>query len=477
MRAALALYSLAAIALLFQWSWGAADIVSSEGLFGTQAWISFLSDTFALAQDSFFLKTLLGFDHFYPWVFGSGYAAALLLLVCNFEQRYHKLLKPLLLVQTLVWVLLHFRYPLLSNSSDLMLGQMGVLLFLLIWQNKKIFQTEHALPSLFVYSLFGVTIYVGSVFYKLQSPHWWPELSALERALRTTDLARPWVSHWVDTPTAILWKAGAAHTLFIEFFAPVAISLCLFLQAKRGKRNWHRVLITVRLFFVLQMILLHVGILATVAIGPFPWICMAYWFAFLFPLSQDRTQIEMKKKAPDSHPGSVPLISKQTFLPFSYLAVCVTVLIGTLWQPTLFLSPNAHFFSYLMNIKQYWSMFSPAPRVSTAYVVRKQIHTGAWKEVSENLMPESYAWWVFWGSYWAGDWGKNLENHLPIAVGEWVCSQRSVLDTQGWPPLQVEVLAVQTPLFLVSISASKELQHPKITRIARAGCPQPSVFP
>ncbi|MCA2959311.1 MAG: hypothetical protein IOD12_03605 [Silvanigrellales bacterium] len=314
---------------------------------------------------------------------------------------------------------LHFRNPLLSNSSDVLLGQLFLLAgFLLSARTSSSWTLERGFShERFLLACFGALVYVGSVMLKFRSDHWWPEGSALRRALQTDDIVTPLGKHVVPALRSLLGEAGSEGvlrtlsfvTLGVEFLAPLAL---VFLGARKFKCA--SALSVLPKLPALVLVGLHVGILLLLDIGPFPLVCLALWVPFLFSVQQtEKTQADEKTSATKSPFGFA----------YAFLGLCAVSLAGTLFFPERTSQGRIHFFLYMSNLKQNWSMFSPAPTHSTTYealVTDAQGIEGPLEQGHVLGLPAfaGYGWKVYWDVFWANPWrasrGRGTEDSFGL---------------------------------------------------------------
>lgn len=358
--------------------------------------------------------------------------------------------------------LLHFRNPLLSNSSDVLLGQLFFLAsFLLFARASSSWTLERSVAhERFLLACYGALVYVGSVMLKFRSDHWWPEGSALQRTLQTDDLVTPLGRHIVPLLRSLLGEAGSEGilrtlsfgTLGVEFFAPIAL---VFLFARKGRRA--------SVLAAISLVGLHIGILLLLDIGPFPLVCLALWAPFLFPVQQpEKTQFEEKKSDKNWTFGFA----------YAFLVLCAISLAGTLFFPERTSQGRLHFFLYMANLKQNWSMFSPAPTHSTTYEALVTDAQGIEAPLEQGPvlgLPAfaGYGWKVYWDVFWANPWrasrGRSTEDSFGLkgAMGHNLALRVCRVAPLG--ALRVVVFARRVP--------HGETRFEK-QLIARASCPQ-----
>jgi len=115
------------------------------------------------------------------------------------------------------------------------------------------------------------SVYVASVFYKYD-PIWTVEHTAVHYALSLDSYTRPWARSLLEMPR--LLEALTVGTLLLEALGP----LLLFVPWRVDRLR----LVALALFWSF-----HLGLLATMQLGLFPWMAMAIWLAVLPPSAMD----------------------------------------------------------------------------------------------------------------------------------------------------------------------------------------------
>lgn len=338
---------------------------------------------------------------------------------------------------------LHFRNPLLSNSSDVLLGQLFLLAgFFLVARANAAWTPELGLwLERFLLACFGALVYVGSVVFKWRSDHWWPEGSALSRALQTEDLVSPvGALAWRGLST-LAGPEGSESvlrmltylTLGLELVAPLVI-VCALLLSLAGRASMLSkphpassppisLLASLALWALrgsaFGLVMLHVGILVLLDIGPFPLVCLALWAPFLF-VSHLQTE--------ESSSDATGRFAKATTPAVLFVAVSFLSLAAHLVYPKQTTSGQLHFFLYISHMKHHWSMFSPAPTHSTSYtalVTDSEAREAPLAQGDVLSLPgfRGYAWKVYWDVFWASPWrasrgrGDDGDGRLRRAMG------------------------------------------------------------
>jgi hypothetical protein len=166
---------------------------------------------------------------------------------------------------------------------------------------------------------------------------WWSQGDALRQTLGLEELTRPWargLRAWPGALRAVTWA-----TMALEILGPAA------LLSPRGQPR-------LRTLAVLGFMGLHVGIVAMMTLGPFPFICLGALTTLLPGELWDGG-----RAPPAPEPG-----------PRWELALG-GMLLGyvTLWNvathPDLLveLAPGARAPGYLLRLDQSWNVFAPAP--------------------------------------------------------------------------------------------------------------------
>lgn len=119
----------------------------------------------------------------------------------------------------------------------------------------------------FTFQLF--VIYFVSYILK-DHPSWRSDFSAVFFASRLDIFATP-LGVWLrDFP--IFGKFSTIYTIYVEWFGPILLMTPFMF----GRFWWHARMVTVFIFWGL-----HAGIIATMYIGVFPWMCLVIWMIFI----------------------------------------------------------------------------------------------------------------------------------------------------------------------------------------------------
>ena len=375
----------------------------------------------------------------------------------------------------------HFRNPIVSNSSDLLLQQ-GLMWCALLYG------CRGARTAATVGVHFAVVfLYVFSVFWKLQSPEWSSQFTALFQTLSAREIASQWAPLILNFPEFLKILTGV--TLFAEGVVP----LLILIPEKRG---------IAKLVAVAMLCALHAGIAVLMAIGPFPYLCIALWILFLPPVFWTQAESiilklarftdftkynflaklknsEPLQKNPNPHLHSHPDLDTTSFFRVFAAGICVLVCslnIVTFFDKTHVRNTKLFYLEFALGVKQYWKMFSPPPSDSTKYRVGIAFAQGPDKilvesaqdtnETSDRLELDfrlTYIWRTFWDVYWGGNWSEGLQQEWGANLARRFCSMQNPTGQ----PLVVRIFAVQTPI----VFAPSPARPASSRKIGQASCP------
>lgn len=168
-------------------------------------------------------------------------------------------------------------------------------------------------------------------------PTWLPRGDALNLVLGLEELARPWargLRAWPGPLRALTWG-----TMALEVLGPVALL-------------WPRGQPRLRTLAVLGFMGLHVGIVAMMAIGPFPFTCLGVLTTLLPGELWD-----------GGAPPSPPAPGSRRALAAAGLALGYVALWNVADHPDLLMemAPAARLPGYLLRLDQRWDVFAPSP--------------------------------------------------------------------------------------------------------------------
>ena len=335
------------------------------------------------------------------------------------------------------WVLLvslHVRNPYVNNSGD------TILLLVLLWgiflplgarwsvDALRTVRIERASPYVLSAATLGILLQVGfiyiySVFHKTH-PVWTEEHSALYYALSLDVFATGLGSALLDAPDYVL-QLLTRGTLLLEFWGPILAFAPVFRAP-------------IRMAVAFAFIGFHGGLILTMELGLFPWICMAAWLLFLPAAFWDRVLARMDKGSRWSAPALRERI-EATVRPRSgmrqtgftgELGACTTVFLALLLVYTVYANQQSLARTVLygsagevqqsvdgavrkVGFVQNWRMFAPRPaRYDGWYVMRGTLADGT----VVNLFDEEkgVAWekpGLVYPTYVNQRWRKYLVDH------------------------------------------------------------------
>ncbi len=398
----------AAVALSGLWCFGAlaaagADLLSDEGVFHTGHLAGFLDAFLGVALPT----GVIAVAELLAWpgaVLVGIMACAAVLAAVALSSRAATIIG--LVCAALAMSVIHLRNPLLSNSSDVLLGQLCIAAaFCVALGGGRLARIGLA--------FYGALVYVGSVAFKLRGDHWWPEASALERTLGASEITRPLGRALLANASPEMLAAATTGALALEALAPLCVLAAavspLVSPMSRGALKTSPDLVSVhrrRLAATLEeigrasaasLVALHIALLLLLDIGPFPAVCLALWL----PLSLRDSRLTA---APSQRPWGFAGPAWIAWLSASAASLC-----AFLWTPRWAHSGEVHLTLYLAHLKHYWSMFSPAPTHSTRYeFVSEDGSLSDPRAFSPGnafaIGHEGYAWRVYRDVFWADLW-------------------------------------------------------------------------
>jgi uncharacterized membrane protein YphA (DoxX/SURF4 family) len=234
------------------------------------------------------------------------------------------------------------------------------------------------------FSSWGITFFVQVfaiyfVSYILKNhPIWREDYTAIFFASRLDIFATPIGVFFRQFPT--FQKGLTIFTIYLEWLGPIL----LMISGVFGKHWWR-----VRFLIVILFWLLHLGIILTMWIGVFPYLCLAFWCLFIPGEVWERylghllnkKWIETLKKKIQSwnffltltHKTSTPSQScKKTFWISEVFGgfILVTLLMWNLttikkWDIQ---APVFQYVTRWLHIYQEWNMFAPYPKVENIWI-------------------------------------------------------------------------------------------------------------
>ena len=282
------------------------------------------------------------------------------LVILGYRTRLSTILCAILILS------IHVRNPFLNNLGD------WFLLNLLFWSTMLPLgatfsldanirgKSEFVNPTCLSVASMGMTfqvlaLYFFSVYYKI-SPVWHAEGSAVYYALSLDRLVTS-AGEWVLTSLPEWLSLLTNGTLFLEKWGPLLLFVPFFT-------------IPLRIGVVFCFTLFHVGLMLTLELGIFPWICIAAWMLFLpgkvwdFFLSESVSPEDKVGKVVKGH-GDLKINWLETLIAIFLLLVMISSnLLHSGKMSEAYYERGYKYVEPLVNsfnLRQRWNMFSPHP--------------------------------------------------------------------------------------------------------------------
>lgn len=211
-------------------------------------------------------------------------------------------------------------------------------------------------------------IYITSAIYKSQGHQWW-DGSALSYVFNLDVFAKRPGIFLLQYP--VLLRGLTRATVIFEF-------LCPFLLISPITTDFLKTA-AVGLFIGFQLVLFF-----TLALGPFPWVCIA---AALIFLPSGFWDVLLKTSTPETRCDKPPFRASGGIALMSMVAILYWTA-GLLWPSIVRVPPWFERFCYTLQIKQKWGMFSPdVSNISGWVVIPGTLRNGELVNLHQNGVP------------------------------------------------------------------------------------------
>ena len=266
---------------------------------------------------------------------------------------------------------IHVRNPFVNNLGD------WFLLNLLIWSTLlplgAVFSLDARKKS--KYHFAGITclsvasmgillqvilLYYFSVFYKI-SPIWHTEASAIYYALSLDRLVTNFGESVISLPGD--WLAALTKgTLLLERWGPLFLFVPFFT-------------VSIRLIITACFVVFHIGLMLTLELGIFPFVCIAAWVLFIPGQCWDLLVVRIRAGAESlaKPPASLSINWVETF--FATVLLLIMFSSNMLHSGKMDVVFYEKAFRYVeplansLNLRQRWNMFSPHPSKQDGWFV------------------------------------------------------------------------------------------------------------
>ena len=181
------------------------------------------------------------------------------------------------------------------------------------------------------------------------SPIWRDEFTAGYYALGHQHHTNA-LGDWLIQFPALL-KIGTCAAFLLELLGPILLFAPVGAAA-------------VRTAVVLAMVAFHLGLVATMSLGTFPWICIVYWLCLLPAPAWDGLDAVLARARPAA--GAVPLRGVGSWTANAVAAVLLLYVVALNvrrldgWHAQVGGPPVWHL-GRVVGLDQYWTMFAPHP--------------------------------------------------------------------------------------------------------------------
>lgn len=359
-------------------------------------------------------------------------------LICALFVLFNLRVKLFLFLSWILLISLQSRAPIILNAGDCLLRQ------LLFWSLFLPFSADKK-GNQFNFALVGVKVQLIIMYFSTallkDHPIWNQQFTAIYYALSLGQFTTSFGHTMLQFPG--LLKCLTFCTYWLELLGPVILVL-----PKIG--YW------MRLPTVLGFISFHVGLILTMELGLFPYVCIMGWTLFLpdyfwnllervsfIVAAREKVDRQLSRTRAWIEKNPIRIFSQEKFLfePFAYFKIVVLALafftfitwnLSYLWKKGFAVPEPLYTAGLFLRLDQKWNMFAPYPMKEDGWLVvpgelrnGKEMDIYSGREVNwdrpENLVAHYKN--TQWRKYLTNVWHSSGNSSEQLEFGKYLCRQ------------------------------------------------------